>query len=118
MPREASKFSAVQRRKATYQNVQTSGAMHWQFSNLSNQKFDANFGLGRPSRAPAGFQVWNKSSRTFYSSNGANRANRRLNRAGRTAAPYGREGPKTDANPMVAYCFSSLKKKKKKKASQ
>jgi hypothetical protein len=56
----------VQQIKATCQNVQTSGAKHWQFSNLSNQKFDANFGWGRPSQTPAGFQVWPKTSSLPY----------------------------------------------------
>jgi hypothetical protein len=63
----------------------------------------------------AGFQVWctkRAHRRTFYSSNGANPANRRLNRAGRTAAPYEGKRPKSDANAMVAYSFFFLFKKK------
>jgi hypothetical protein len=50
--------------------------------------------------------------------NGANRANRRLNRAGRTAAPYGGKGLKTRANPMVAYSFCFFSKKEGKPIEQ
>jgi hypothetical protein len=74
--------------------------------------------VGRPRGFRSGAERAHR--RTFYLSDGAKRANRRLNRAGRTAAPYEREGPATGANPMVAYSFSfkRKKKKKKKKASQ
>jgi hypothetical protein len=49
--------------------------------------------VGRPQGSRSGTNRAHR--RTFYLSNGANRANRRHNRAGRAAAPYRREGPKS-----------------------